>query len=78
MNLSAIALTGLEQAVAHFQRAAVQVAGGYGMSADPGPDVVDLSAAATSMLAARNEFGANIQMLEVANEMRRHTIDLLA
>jgi len=78
VNLSAIALTGLEQATAQFQRGAVQLAGSYGMSADPTPDVVDLSTAAASMLSARNEFGANIQVLKVANEMQRHTIDLLA
>ena len=78
VNLTAIALSGLEQATAQFERAAVQVAGGSGPSGGAGRDVVDLSAAAVGMLVARNDFGANIQVLKVADEMQRHTIDLLA
>jgi hypothetical protein len=41
------------------------------------PDIVDLSAAAASMLAARDAFAANIQVLKTIAEMEPGLINLL-
>ena len=73
VNISAIALAGLNRASAQFQDAATRIAAGGG--AGPGMDGVDLSTAAVSLLSARDDFAANIAALKVANEMERHMID---
>lgn len=76
MGLSTIALGGLERAFAQFQGAATRIAAPASASANAG--TVDLSAAAISMLAARNEFAGNIQVLKMAVEMQRLELDVLA
>lgn len=77
MGLSAIALGGLDRALTQFQSAAAR-AGSAGGSPEAGLDIVDLSDAAVSMLAARNQFDANIAVLKTADQMERHALDILA
>jgi flagellar basal body rod protein FlgC len=76
MDISAIALGGLDRAYTQFQNAANQIAGAGAASA--GPDAVDLSSAAVSMVAASDNFAANIATLKVADDMQKHTLDILA
>lgn len=73
VEISSIALSGVEAASASFEKAAAKVAS----AASPAADSVDLSAAAVQMLNSRNDFTANLQTLHVANEMERQAIDLL-
>ena len=73
MNISAIALQGLEQSQTHFEKAASQVA----QAVDP-CDSVDLSQAAVNLISAKNDFAANIKVAKVADEMERAILDMLA
>lgn len=77
VELSAIALGGVERASAQFERAATTVSGAASPDG-PAVDTVDLSSAAVSMLAAHNDFTANLNVLKVADDMQRHAIDMLA
>ncbi|HEY1340108.1 MAG TPA: hypothetical protein VGF59_21495 [Bryobacteraceae bacterium] len=74
MDVTAIALQGLEQAEVHFERAAKQAGA---MNKVEAGDSVDLSAAAVELLAARAEFAANLKMRKMAGEIERGAIDLL-
>lgn len=72
MEISAIALGGLQSAQAKFERSAARVASA-GAS-----DTVDLSSAAVDLLSAKNEFQLNIKMLKAADDMLKQTLDILA
>ena len=76
MEFSAIALGGLDRATAQFQDAANRLAGAAA-PAGAGPDRVDLSDAAVSLLAARNDFSANLAVLKVADRMEGRALDLV-
>ena len=73
MQISAIALQGMQQAEARVEVSAQRLAG----TADPG-DTTDLSQEAVALLQARNSFAANVQVAKIANEMEKRTVDLLA
>lgn len=79
MDLSSIALRGLDQAQTRFERAAVGVAGITRASPDGAAiDTVDLSTAMVSLLSTKNDVEANLKLLKIANDMQRQVIDLLA
>ena len=78
MGVSAIALAGLERAYSQFQDAATRIATPAADPAGAAPDIVDLSAAAVSMLAARDDFAVNIQVLKTTGEMQQDLLNLLA
>jgi hypothetical protein len=79
MEISAIALRGLDQAQAQLEQAGGQLASIGANSSDGIPaDTVDLSQAAVSLLSAKNEFAANLKVLKIADELQRQTLDLLA
>ena len=82
MDLSSIALRGLDQAQTRLERAAVGVADITRGSPDNAPidtvDTVDLSTAMVSLLSTQNDVKANIKLLKIANDMQRQVIDLLA
>ena len=67
MDISAIALDGMNQASARFDRAARQLTA----AATPIPeeDSVDLSTAAVNLLAARNQFAASAKVAHVADDL---------
>lgn len=79
MDLSAIALQGLQQADAQLESAAGKIAS-FGASSPSGAnlDVVDLSAAVVALLSAKNSYSANLGTVKVANEIQKTSIDLLA
>jgi flagellar basal body rod protein FlgC len=78
MELSAIALRGLEQALMQFGQAEEQVAAPAATADGTPVDTIDLSQAIVSLLSARNQFEANIAVLKTADEMQRHVVDVLA
>ena len=78
MDISAIALGGLDRAYTQFQNAAAQVAGAGETPSGQGADTVDLASAAVSLVATRDDFAANIATLKAADDMQKHTLDILA
>ncbi len=79
MDISAIALRGLDAAQADLDQAAGSIARATVPGSDAAPaDTVDLSTAIVGLLTARQEFAANIKVLKTADEMERHALDLLA
>jgi hypothetical protein len=79
MQISAIALQGLNQAQSQVDKAFGTLAS-LGANPDDGTsvDTVDLSTAAVSLISAKNVFSTDIQMLKVADEMQGQALQLLA
>ncbi len=77
MNISAIALAGVQQADARFSNAAARLAS-IGADSPDGvtPDVVDLSTV-VELQSARNQFDMNLAVVKKANEMEQKVVDLL-
>jgi len=79
MDVSSIALQGLQQADTQLEAAAAQIASVGANSSDGATvDVVDLSAEMVALMSAQNLFDANLATLKTANEMQRSVIDLKA
>ena len=79
MDLSAIALQGLDQAEVQLEAAATRLASTGAPSPDGANlDTVDISAEMVALLSAKNLFSANLATLTVADKVQKHTIDLLA
>ena len=79
MDLSAIALRGLDIAQAKLERVTNRLAAaGQVSSGGASVDTVDLSTAVISLLSARNEFATSIKVLKTADDMQRQVINLLA
>ncbi len=79
MDLSAIALQGLDQAGAQLASAASNIASFQANTpAGAGVDTVDLSAAVVALLSAKNSYSANVATVKMAEEIQKTTIDLLA
>ena len=79
MDLSAIALEGLQQADAQLEKAASRIASAAALSPDSSNvDSVDLSAEMVALLAAKDQFSVNAATLKVASEVQKNTVDLLA
>lgn len=72
MDISAIALGGLQDAQAKLERSAARLA-----AANPS-DTVDLSTAAVDLLSSKSIFEANIEVLKIADRMYKQTLDLFA
>jgi FlaG/FlaF family flagellin (archaellin) len=72
MNISAIALGGLQQAQAEVERASKQVA-----SSGPGTpvDAISLSHEAVALMVARSQFDANISALNAAYEAEKTLLE---
>ena len=79
MDLSAIALQGLQQADAQLNAAASKIAS-FGASSPDGTglDSVDLSAEVVALMSARNHSEANLATLHTASEIQKNVIDLMA
>jgi len=79
MDLSAIALQGLQQANSQLNQAASGIAS-FGATSSEGAalDTVDLSAEVIALLSARTQTSANLATLKTADEMQKSTIDLIA
>ena len=70
-------LAGMQRAEQMLSSAAVNLAS-MPVSPDGAPvDTVDLSTAAVALLQARNLMAVNVKVAQTANEMAKHTLDLL-
>jgi len=79
MDISAIALQGLQQAEAQLDQAATSIASfGAASPEGAGLDTVDLSAEVVALLSARTQSAANLSTLKTADEMQKAVIDLMA
>jgi len=79
MEISAIALQGLQAADQQLDKAAASIASAASLSPDTAPaDAVDLSAEMIALLAAKNAFAANLATLKVADDVQKSAIDLIA
>ena len=79
VDISSIALQGLQQAQSQFDSSAQRLASIGSQTPDgANVDTVSLSTEAVSMLAAKNQFAANINVLKVADEMQKSVVNLLA
>ena len=76
MEISAIALQGLEQAQVQLESAAVSIAGAGASSNSAGTDTVDLSTAVVALLTAKNQFSVDLTVLKVANQTQASVINL--
>jgi hypothetical protein len=74
MDLSAIALQGVQQAEAQLQQAATAIAG----AASSGGDTVDISAQVIALSAAQNQTSVNLSALQAAGEIQQSSIDIMA
>jgi flagellar hook protein FlgE len=79
MDLSAIALQGLEQAQVQLEQSATRLAGAGTASPDGANlDIVDLSAEIVALMSAKTQFSANLSTLKTADQIQRNVIDLMA
>ena len=74
MDISSIALSGLQNATRQFDRAAAGVI----RSTSVEPDSADLSQAAVEFLASKQQFSAAIRLAHVADQMQKSTLDIFA
>ena len=77
MDVSSIALQGLQLANAQLEAAAANIAGAASPDAAP-VDVVDLSAEMIALMSAKALFKANIATLKTADQMQKSLIDITA
>jgi hypothetical protein len=78
MDISAIALQGLDQAQAQLETAA---SGLDNLAASPNgvpTDTVALSEEAVALMSAKIDFAANLSVLHTANQIDKHLADLMA
>lgn len=79
MDISAIALQGLDQASAQLDAAASKIAGAGAASPDgASPDTVSLSEEMVALMSAKNLFAANAATLKTADQVQKNLIDLTA
>ena len=79
MDISAIAIQGLNQADAQLQQAATAIAGAGSQSPDGSNlDTVNLATEMVALLSARTMFAANLKTFSIASEIQKSTIDLKA
>ena len=79
MDLTTIALRGLQQADAQLGSAASKIAtSGATAPAGATQDTVDLSDAVVALLSAKNLYAANLGTVKTADEVLNATFDLIA
>jgi len=79
MDLSAIALQGLQQAETQLEAAATRIASfGAASSGGVSLDTVDLSAEMVALLSAKQQALVNMQTLKPAGEISKSLIDVMA
>jgi len=77
MDLSAIALQGLDQAQVQLEAAATGIASAGALSGSP-TDTVSLSTEVVALLSAKNQASVDIATLKIANQAQKSLVDLLA
>ena len=74
MDISSIALSGLQNASRQLDRAAAGVI----RASSPESDGADLSQTAVEFLAAKAQFSAAIRVAHLADQMQKSSLDILA
>ena len=78
MEILATALQGLSRAENSVDQAAVRLSqAGISPNGSSG-DTVDLAAEIVNLTVAKDEYMVNLKALQTADEMAKHTIDILA
>jgi hypothetical protein len=78
MDISAIALSGLERAQTAFDASATRLSRAALPQDTPAVDSVDLSSAVVGLMTAQNNFKVNVKVAQTADDMQRATLDILA
>jgi len=78
MDLSAIALQGLQQADTQLNAAAIRIASCGASAPDAANlDTVDLSSQVVALMAAKNAFAINLKTLQTANEVSQNLMNVM-
>jgi hypothetical protein len=78
MDISAIALQGMEQAQGQMEKAAIRLATAGASPDGAALDVVDLSAEMVAMMSAKTDFSVNLSVLKTAAQLEKQAIDVMA
>lgn len=78
MELTGIALQGLQQAFAQAETAARHVSQAASPTGAAGGDIVDLSAEMLALMQAKNLTGAMVSLAQTGEEMDSHIVNLFA
>jgi flagellar hook protein FlgE len=79
MDISSIALQGLEQSSAQVDAAVSQIASAGSLSGGGAPvDVVSLSKEMVALMSARTAFSANVAVFKTAEETQQNTLNVMA
>ena len=74
MDVMSAALGGMQNAQSSLERTAERIAG----ASTARPDSVDLSTEMVAMLAARNQYQANVRVFQTGDKMQKKLLDILA
>ena len=79
MDLASIGLGGLKQAEARLEQSARKIAKPVDLAKLPesAGDTVDLAAETVGVIEAVNTYTANLKLIQTADELQQHTIDIL-
>jgi hypothetical protein len=79
MDISGIALQGLQQADLELNRAASKIVSWSTQSIEEtGVDTVDLSSAVVALMSAKNAYSVDLKVLKTAGEIQAEVADLLS
>ena len=78
MEILATALQGLNSTEAKVDQAAVRIAQAGTSPEGSSGDTVDLAAEVVNLTVGKEEYLANLKALQAANDLTKHTIDILA
>jgi len=76
MDVSSIALEGLQQANAQLEAAATAIATAGSDSNSGNVDVVDLSAEMVALMSAKTQLDLNLTTLKTADQMQQSLVDV--
>jgi flagellar hook protein FlgE len=76
MDISAIALQGLQQADAQLNKAAAGIASANTLSDQSSPDAVDLSSQLVALIQAQSQFDVSLKVLTTAEQVQKQTLDV--
>ena len=78
MDLSAIALQGLQQADVQLETAASNLANAGANSAGPSLDIVDLASQIVALNSAKTLAQVNLEALKTADQIQKNVLNLIA
>ena len=76
MDISSIAIQGVQQAEVQLDAAASNIVPGEANGADP--NVASMSADMVSLMTAQNQFSLNLAALATADEVQQSLLDVMA